>query len=126
MVTVPSFLLRKLYVRGSLRNTQEGVQFQLLNTLGAGYARKLLPVTVDGQVVPTESCFFSVDGLRTPFSEVSNKVPFTLDLNRATTIIVVGATLSGEPHRIGMKFEIPGLGMLQFDFTDVPSDAKPE
>ena len=39
MVTVPAFLLRRLYVKGSLRNSDEGVQFQLMNKLGTGYAK---------------------------------------------------------------------------------------
>ena len=46
MVTVPAFLLRRLYVKGSLRNSDEGVQFQLMNKLGTGYAKRLLPLTL--------------------------------------------------------------------------------
>ena len=45
MVTIPSFLLRRLYVKGSLLNTDKGVQFQLLNKMGTGYARRLLPLS---------------------------------------------------------------------------------
>ena len=122
MLTVPSFLLRRLYVKGSLRNADRGVEFQLMNKLGAGYARRLLPLTLDGREVPMESCFFSVDGAEFPFYAVSNEVPFTLDLNRTTTITITGLTLSKETHRINMGFEVPGLGVLQFDFTDVPTD----
>ena len=48
MVTVPGFLLRRLYLKGSLRNTSSGFEFQLRNRLGSGYAHKLLPLTVDG------------------------------------------------------------------------------
>lgn len=120
MVTVPSFLLRRLYVRGSLRNTELGVQFQLTNRLGAGYARELLPLALDGQEIPLESCFFSVDGVQLPFETVSDKSPFTLDMNKTTTIIIRGITLTDEAHRIEMGFIVAGLGVLKFDFTDVP------
>ena len=122
MVTVPSFLLRRLYVRGSLRNTDQGAQFQLENKLGAGYARKLFPLDLDGQKVPLESCCFSVDGVQASFAAVSADAPFILDLNKTTTITMRDVTLSGGPHTIGMAFEVAGLGVLQFDFTDVPSD----
>ena len=121
MVTVPSFLLRRLYVRGSLRNTNPGMQFQLLNKLGAGYARKLFPLVVDGQDVPMDRCTFSTNGTEVPFDTVSNETPFTLDLNKTTTINVAEMVLTDKPHTIGMSFEVPGLGVLQFDFTDVPS-----
>ena len=122
MVSVPPFLLRRLYVRGSLRNNSHGLEFQLLNKLGTGYARRVLPVSVDGQEFPLESCAFSVDGTQVPFPEVSAETPFTLDMNRATTVTVAGPRLTSEPHTIDMAFEVAGLGVLHFDFTDVPSD----
>ena len=122
MVTVPSFLLRRLYVKGSLRNTDQGVQFQLLNRLGTGYARRLLPLTLDGQKVPLDRCSFSVNGEQFPFDDVSEETPFTLNLNKATLITVTGLTLKSGPQRIGMGFEVAGLGVLQFDFVDAPSD----
>ena len=122
MVTVPSFLLRRLYVRGSLRNTAQGVQFQLMNKLGAGYARELLPLEVDGREVPREECTFSIDGRRLGFDAVSEKTPFTLELNKTTTISITGLALNHQPHRINMGFKVAGLGTLQFDFVDVPSD----
>ena len=49
MVSIPSFILRRLYVKGSLRNTDTGMEFQILNKLGSGQARRLLPLTVDGR-----------------------------------------------------------------------------
>lgn len=124
MVTVPSFLLRRLYVKESLCNTDRGLQFQLMNRLGTGYARRLLPLALDGQQVPLERCTFSINGKEFPFSTVSNEMPFTLDLNRTTTITIKDVTLSDEPHRISMGFEVAGLGILQFDFTDVPSESR--
>ena len=120
MVTIPSFLLRRLYVKGSLRNKDQGAQFQLMNKLGAGYARRLLPLVLDRQEVPLDRCSFSVDDKQSPFETVTAEMPFTLDLNKTTTITINGITLSNEPHRIDMGFEVAGLGILQFDFTDVP------
>ena len=52
MVSIPSFILRRLYVKGSLRNTDTGMEFQILNKLGSGQARRLLPLTVDGGNFP--------------------------------------------------------------------------
>ena len=122
MVTIPGFLLRRLYVKGSLRNVDWGVQFQLMNKLGAGYARKLLPIAFDGKELPLQRCSFSVNGKEIPFDAVSSESPFTLDLDKTTTITIDGVTLSDEPHKIEMGFEVAGLGNLQFDFTDVPSN----
>ena len=124
MVTIPAFLLRRLYVKGSLCNTERGVEFRLLNKLGSGYARRLMPLKLAGEVVPPESCGFSMDGHEVSFEAVGDETPFTLDLNRSTIITIRDLTLSKEPHRIGMSFEVPGLGLLEFDFTDAPCDER--
>ena len=120
MVTIPGFLLRRLYVKGSLCNTERGVGFQLLNKLGSGYARKLMPLELDGEEVPLQQCTFLVNGEEFAFEAVSEGTPFTLDLNRSTTIIIRDVVLSRGPHRIGMSFEVAGLGLLKFEFTDAP------
>lgn len=52
MVQVPPFLLRRLYVKGSLHNTPEGFQFQLKNTLGAGYAEAFQPRPIGSRGAP--------------------------------------------------------------------------
>ena len=120
MVSVPKFLLRKLYVKGTLQSTGQGVTFRLRNTLGSGYAEEMLPISFDGEDVPLESCFFSTDGESKCFDQVSKAEPFCLLMNRETVITVENATLTQEAHTIGMGFRVPGLGMLRFDFVDRP------
>ena len=119
MLTVPAFILRRLYVRGSLRNYEDGFQFQICNKLGAGYARKLFPIVVDGEAAPMEESFFQSDATEHGFPEVSSDAPFTLALNKTTSIRVRGRSLNDGPHTVVMSFEVPGLGTLKFDFTDV-------
>lgn len=123
MVTVPGFLLRQLYVKGSLKNTPRGFEFQLKNRLGSGYAHKVWPLTVDGKEVPPEATYFAFDTRQTPFSQVSRANTFTLAMNKAITVQVDGITLEPGARKIGMGFDVPGLGSLRFDFTDTVSDA---
>jgi len=122
MVTVPSFILRRLYVKGSLRSTEEGIEFQLRNRLGAGYARQMLPLTIDGKEIPLHHCAFLVDGQKAPFSNVSPENTFTLALNKVTTVTAASVRLTKKPHKIGIAFEVAGLGVLKFDFIDTPAD----
>ena len=122
MLTVPSFILRRLYVKSSLRNFNEGFQFEICNKLGSGHAKKLFPLTVDGQPLSIESCSFSVDGVAYSFQDVSNGIPFTMGLNKSTSIVAHGYRLSEGPHKIGMSFEVAGLGVLKLHFTDVGTD----
>ena len=122
MITVPSFILRRLYVNKSLRKTKSGFEFQLNNKLGSGYARKLLPLTLDDVELPLEQCRFTVNGQQVSFKDVSVENPFTLAMNKKTVIAVNGVNLSGGNHKIGMTFEVAGLGILKFDFNDVAAD----
>lgn len=115
---VPAFLLKRLYVKGSLRATSDGFAFDLRNQLGAGYARRLFPLALDGADLDMAATTFEVDGKCVAFDAVSDSTPFTLALNRTTTISYSGEALEPGAHKIGMRFEVAGLGELGFDFTD--------
>ena len=47
-MSVPSFMLKKLYKKGSLRQAPEGLEFTLENSLSTANLTKLEKVTVDG------------------------------------------------------------------------------
>jgi len=123
MVSVPSFLLKRLYVKGSLSNNEHGFQFELKNTLGSGYGNELLPLVIDGEEIPKESSYFILDGEETSFALVSRDTPFALPMNKTLTISVRGTTLPEGPHKIGIGFVAEGLGKLSFEVTDVASNA---
>ena len=122
MVSVPGFLLRRLYVKGSLRNEAGGFEFQLRNGLGSGYAHKMWPLNLDGEELPAASTSFQRDGLPVAFTEVSKQNTFTLAMNKDIAIRTEGVALTSGPHKVEMGFDVPGLGTLRFDFTDLVTD----
>ncbi len=119
MIKVPGFILKRLYVKGSLQNTEDGFKLSLKNSLGSGYAQRLLPLKVDGEEVPLESSFFMVEGEETPFSSVSKENPFTLVMNRESVMMVKGRKLGPGPHKVGIGFAVVGLGDLSFEIADI-------
>ena len=119
MVRIPGFLLKRLYVKGSLRNTEDGFQLSLKNSLGSGYARSLLPLKVDGEEIPPDSSYFLLDGTEVPFSSVSDESPFTLAMNREARMLVKGRRLEPGPHKVAIGFSVVGLGDLSFEIADV-------
>jgi hypothetical protein len=123
MITVPGFLLRRLYVKDSLKNASGGFEFRLRNGLGSGYAHKMWPLLVDGAELPADSTrFFLEDGRQAAFGEVSKENTFTLAMNKTVVIRAAGLTLESGAHKLEMAFDVPGLGTLRFDFTDVVGD----
>ncbi|MFC1974290.1 hypothetical protein ACFLU2_02955 [Chloroflexota bacterium] len=120
---MPQFLLKRLYVKGSLRNTDNGFEFQLKNSLGSGYGTEILPINLDGEELPKESSYFTPDSKEIPFIDVSKSKPFALAMNKATMISVKGTKLAEGPHKIGFSFVAQGLGKLHFEVIDVVADA---
>ena len=116
---VPAFLLRRLYVKGSLRNTSEGWEFDLKNSLGSGYAERVLPITVNGAKMPLDATRFHADEEVLRFDEISPERPMTLGMNRKVTISVAGGVLPSGKHTIGIGFMVVGMGEMKFDVTDV-------
>ena len=123
MVSVPSFLLRRLYVKGSLKNTADGFEFELRNRLGSGYALRVHPLTVDGaEIAASASRFVMEEGATVRFDEVSEVNTLTLALNKSIWVKAAGARLERGARKIGMGFDVPGLGTMRFDFTDAIED----
>ena len=118
MVSVPGFLLRRLYVKGSLKNADVGFEFELRNSLGSGYSQKVWPLKVNGEEIPAGRSHFIIDGKETAFSDVSADNTFSLEVNKTITIWTDGAALEPGVHTIEMGFDVPGLGTMRFDFTD--------
>ncbi len=120
MVSVPGFLLKRLYVKGSLKATDDGFEFKVHNQLGSGYATQMLPVTLDENSFSLDQTYFQHDdGGRIFFSQVSVDQPFTLQVGKGLTIGVRGAQLSPGPHKVGMGFVVQGIGPLNFQVADV-------
>jgi hypothetical protein len=119
MMQVPAFLLRRLYVKGSLRNEGGGVAFDLSNTLGSGYADQVLPLRLDGEDVDPASCAFVIDGVALRFDEISAERPMTLAMNGALTVRAKGRTLAAGEHAIELAFIVTGMGEMRFDVKDV-------
>ena len=119
MVSVPRFLLRQLYVKGSLKNTSEGFEFQLKNRLGSGYTHKMYSLILDGTKLQLDSTFFVLDKQETKFSSISHEKTFTLPMNKIIRVYVNEITLEPGSHTVEMRFDVPGLGTLKLDFTDL-------
>ncbi|MCH2514316.1 MAG: hypothetical protein MK134_01890 [Dehalococcoidia bacterium] len=119
MPGLPAFILRHLYVKGSLHNSPTGWSFTLKNTLGSGHAHGLVPLRVDEfEEVPMDKTTFEIDGDTIRFDQVNRENTFGLQMSRSIVISVDGEQLTRGAHRIDFVCIVPGLGQIGFDFTD--------
>jgi hypothetical protein len=94
---------------------------ELKNTLGSGYARRLLPLEVNGETLPLAGCFFEVDAERHSFADVTPDSPFSLALNRTSVLGCEGVSLPDSLVEVTIGFEVQGLGELSFSVKDTPA-----
>ena len=119
MPGVPKFILRRLYVKGSLQNTPTGWRFTIKNTLGSGHAHGLVPLRVDEtEEIPMARTTFDNDGVTTSFDQVNKENTLGLEMNRSIVISVDGEQLTRGVHLIEFGCVVPGLGQIGFDITD--------
>ncbi len=117
-MAVPSFLLKKLYVKGSLRTTPSGFEFVLKNNLAPGSIIGLGAVTVDDTVFPPETI-----AIKSPHGEwrgdqITSKSSATFPMNAETKVSVQGQAPAPGSHHVVLAVITREVGRLEIDFTD--------
>jgi len=114
-------LLKRLYVKGSLKATTDGFEFRVQNQLGSGYATEMLPVTLDGRQFPLDQTYFRAgEGQEIRFCDVGPNQPFTLEVGKGLTIGVHDhEPVTSGPHKVGLGFVVQGISPLSFEVSDV-------
>ena len=114
MPAVPSFMLKKLYVRGSLKNTAAGFELTLKNVLAPGIIIGLNSLKVDGREVALENIrVLSGNGTAMAAKVVNPQSPVAFPLNSTATIQVVGEPLAPGSHDILIVVNTKEVGLLE-------------
>ena len=116
---VPSFLLKKLYVKGSFKNTTSGFQLSLRNTLAPGTLLGISPLQIDGRNVPLNQIQIVV-GENAPVraSDISPKSPSAFPINALVMFLVEDQPLAPGPHRVTVQVDTQEAGKLKIDAED--------
>ena len=121
MPVIPSFILKKVYVSGSLRNVGEGCQLQIKNTLAPVTIIGVGPVVFDGVAHGPASVVLVRGEERLAASDASKTHPLAFALNVVVTVIVENVTLGAGVHRIGLDVNSKEAGRLKVEFSDTLS-----
>ncbi len=120
MAAIPSFLLQKLYVKGSLRNAPGGCEFALRNRLGTGTVTRFHRFELDGTAYPPEQLLvFLPDGETCRADAITPESPLSLTIGLTLTLRLDGATLQPGKRRVRIGFHTRELGDLEIQITDV-------
>jgi hypothetical protein len=119
MAKIPDFMLRALYMKGSLKNNEEGFEFQIKNDFGPVRIIGAGPLLVDRKPVPLESCGFVHEGSEARFSDVSAEQSVLMRKGEAISVHVSGITLKRGRRSLGINVTVKDLGQIRFSVTDL-------
>jgi hydroxymethylglutaryl-CoA reductase (NADPH) len=118
MPGVPSILLKGLYVKGSLKRTGDGFEFQIKNDIMSGSMVKGLPLKLDHKPIPMEKCSFVHGGREVTFTQVSADQPVLMRKGDAVTVRVQGEPLRPGRHSLEINAVAQDVGTISFSVSD--------
>ncbi|HOG46450.1 MAG TPA: hypothetical protein PLJ35_01540 [Anaerolineae bacterium] len=117
-MAVPSFLLKKLYVKGSLKNTEAGFELAIRNNLAPGTLIGMGALVIDDVTYPPEAIHLKTPQAAVNGAEVSSKNPVTFAMNVEVQIVVDGPPLTPGQHHLVFAVMTREIGRVEFDITD--------
>ncbi len=115
---IPAFLLRKLYIKGSLENVEGGFMLKLKNSLSPGTTTAVAPIKVDGNEYSLDDLTIRSEGIEILGSDINEDNTFPIKVGVEIELIVKGEPLSEGEHKIDLSLKTKEAGTLAFDVTD--------
>ena len=112
---IPSLLLKQLYSRGTLKNTDNGVEFSLKNRLKDAKLKKLVSLKFNDQEVSLDKISLDFgNGDVISASDLESKGSMDFPLRKSFSVISEISELGEGKHKISIAFEAEPFGKLKF------------
>jgi hypothetical protein len=119
MPTIPPFMLKQLYQRGSLRNTDTGWEFAMRNHL-ASATLVGLSLDCDGAMIPPEALTVAqpAQDRTVPATGLSAESPLQFPVQVPTIVRVSGSHLSPGSHALSITAGTHEIGPVTIAVQD--------
>jgi hypothetical protein len=114
----PAFLLKKVYVQGSLKNIDHGFQFNLKNIIDTGTLGGIKSLTIDGVEVPLSSISVKTQAFEKKAEEINFRNSIPLRINMEAIFIVADQTLPAGEHEIKLSLNVLEAGKIDIPIKD--------
>lgn len=119
MPAIPPVILKKLYVKGSLRAEGDGFVLSLQNNLAPGVIQGFKGLTLDGKALPLEQVsLVQPDGTVVPARVISAQTPLLFAMGATVTLQVGGVSLNPGNHQLGIRVVVKDVGPLEIPVAD--------
>lgn len=115
---IPSFLLAKLYVKGSLKNTESGFEFALKNIIDSTMLIGIGPITVGEKNYEGEVVSMTADNRTLNGTELSRTNPVPVRMGVPLKVTVTGEKLAAGAQKISVTATTSDIGKIKFDISD--------
>lgn len=119
MSIIPEFLIKRVYKKGSLKQTDDGVCFDLKNVLGPGFISGFNFIKINDSTFEADKVKFITQGAEIFAETVSEENPICFRLGQEGTLLLKGAKCLKEGiNQIIIELMNPEAGKVQFSLSD--------
>jgi hypothetical protein len=117
MPVIPAFLLKQLYVKGSLEVVDGNTHFKLRNNLASATIDGL-SLAIDGNQVAPQTICVTIRGAETPLTDVSPERPLHFPFDAEALCEVRGLELAKGKHLLSISPQTREIGSVTIDVED--------
>ena len=114
----PASMLAQLYVKGSLKNTEDGFEFKLKNIIDSGTLVGLGPLGVDESSYAPDAMTIRVGERILSGDAISHTSPLPVRSYAEIFMKVAGAPLASGSHKLTIQIVTREVGRLQFSVNE--------
>ena len=119
MNILPTFIINKIYQKGSLQETKEGITFKLKNILGPGIITGIHSVKINGEAYSSSVIKIIQSGASTLAEQVSSDNPLVFKLNEDVTCVIESCLeLQEGINKIMMELISKDVGKVSVTVSD--------
>jgi hydroxymethylglutaryl-CoA reductase (NADPH) len=118
---IPSFLLAKLYVKDSLKNTASGFEFTLKNNLDSTMLIGIGPIGLGGKNYAGETVNITVGDKTINAAELSRQTSVPVRVGTLIKVSITGEKLTAGLQKINVTAISSDIGQIKFDISDTLS-----
>ena len=115
---IPSFLLAKLYVKGSLKNTDSGFEFTLKNIIDSTMLIGIGPIAVGEKNYESAAITLTAGDRTVNGAELSRSNAVPARMGMALHVAVTGEKLAAGMQKLSLTATTTDIGKIKFDISD--------
>ncbi len=120
---IPSFLLAKLYVKGSLKNNEAGFEFALKNIIDSTMLIGIGPISAGGKEYEGTTINMTVGDKVVNGAELSRSNSVPVRMGVPLKVSVAGEHLPAGQQKVSVAATTSDIGKIKFDINDTVANA---